>query len=88
MLHLLFNTHTCTQSPLSLPPQPTASDNDSDSIYSVPEEEEPEEQYSTSPFPPIRPDDLTSTDESGSLCRTVESPVRLEPQELGKSERG
>ena len=28
--------------------------------------------------PPTRPGDLTSTDESGSLCPTVESPVRLE----------
>ena len=60
----------------------------SDGCYSVPEEEEPEEQYSTSPSPPTRPGYLTFTDESGSLCPTVESPVRLEPHGLGKSERG
>ena len=48
---------------------------------SVPEEEEPVEHYSKSPSPPTRPCDLTSTDESGSLCPTVESPVRLEKGE-------
>ena len=61
---------------------------DSDSCYSATEEDEPVEQYSTSPSPPIRPGDLTSTDESGSLCPIVESPVRLESQGPGKSERG
>ena len=40
------------------------------------------------PSPPTRPGDLTSTDESGSLCPTVESPVRLESQEPVKSETG
>ena len=34
----------------------------------------------SSPSPPARPGDLTSTDESGSLCHTVESPVSLESQ--------
>ena len=38
------------------------------------------------PTPPIRPGDLTSTDESGSLCPTVESPVRLEPLGPGTGE--
>ena len=40
----------------------------------------------SSPSPPTRPDDLTSTDESGSLCPTIEAPLRLEPQEPVKSE--
>ena len=31
---------------------------------------------------------MTSTGESGSLCSTVESPVRLEPQGPGKSDAG
>ena len=61
---------------------------DSDSCSSVPEEEEPVEQYSTSPSSPTRTDYVTSIDESGSLCPTVESPVRLEPQGPGKSETG
>ena len=40
----------------------------------------------SSPSPPTRPGDLTSTDESGSRCPTVESPVGLEPQGPWKSE--
>ena len=95
-------THSHTQSPPSPPPQPTASNDDSDGWYSATEEEELVEHYPTSlspqsvpgphtrplssPSPQTRRDDLTSTDESGSLCPTVESPVRLEPQGPGKCE--
>ena len=94
--HSLTHTHTHTQSPSLPSPQPTAS-----LYSATEEEEELVEHYPTSlspqtvpgpdtrplssPSPPIRPGDLTSTDESGSLCPTVESPVRLEPQGPVKS---
>ena len=95
---------THTQSPPSTPPQPTASDDDSDGWYSAPEEQEelvehypctspspqtvpgPHTRPLLSPSPPTRPGDLTSTDESGSLCPTVESLVRLEPLGPGTCE--